>query len=76
MLVLVLATFLPTLKPAHLPRAVKPPPAIVDKVHVQSHEPTAPIGRVLEGLTVPADVPMAVKPAFTGGPGAALFVKF
>jgi len=74
---LLLATFLPTAKPAApSPDLVaKRAPALIEKVEKQQ-EASPPLERVLDGLPVASEVPMALKPTFNGGPGAALSVKF
>jgi hypothetical protein len=74
---LLLATFLPSLKPAAQPPDIvaKRAPALVEKVDKQQ-EAAPGLERMFDGLTVAADVPLVLKPAFNGGPGAALSVKF
>jgi len=74
---LLIATFLPTAKPAAPPPDLiaKRAPALIEKVEKQQ-EASPPLERVLDGLPVASEVPMALKPTFNGGPGAALSVKF
>ena len=77
MLAVVLATFIPSLKPAAPPPEIvaRRAPALIGKVDKQQ-EASASLERMLEGLQLASDTPVMLKPAFNGGPGAALSVKF
>jgi hypothetical protein len=74
---LLLATFLPTSKPAPPPPEIvaKRAPALVEKVDKQQ-EASPPLERMMGGLPLAAEAAVALKPTFNGGPGAALSVKF
>jgi hypothetical protein len=76
-LALLLATFLPASKPAAPPPDIvaKRAPALIQKVDKQQ-EASPPLERMMDGLPLASEVPMALKPTFNGGPGAALSVKF
>ena len=50
-------------------------PALVEKVDKQQ-EASPPLERMMGGLPLASEVPLALKPTFNGGPGAALSVKF
>ena len=72
MIALLLATFLPTSKPAPPPPDIveKRAPALVEKVDKQQ-EASPPLERMMGGLPLASEVPLALKPTFNGGPGAA-----
>jgi hypothetical protein len=74
---LLLATFLPISKPAGPPPEIvaKRAPGLIEKVDKQQ-EASPPLERMMGGLSLAAEVPLALKPTFNGGPGAALSVKF